>query len=30
VLFERQDPRKAVLELMRRELAGEMDGLGGA
>ena len=30
VLFEGQDPRRAVSELMRRELAGEMDGLGGA
>jgi glycerol-3-phosphate dehydrogenase (NAD(P)+) len=30
VLFDGQDPRKAVIELMRRELAGEMDGLGGA
>ncbi len=30
VLFEGQDPRKAVSELMGRELAGEMDGLGGA
>jgi len=28
VLFEGKDPRKAVTELMRRELAGEMDGLG--
>ena len=28
VLFEKKDPRKAVLELMRRELSGEMDGLG--
>jgi len=27
VLFERKDPRKAVLELMRRDLSGEMDGL---
>lgn len=30
VLFEGQDPRKAVSELMGRELAGEMDGLGRA
>jgi glycerol-3-phosphate dehydrogenase (NAD(P)+) len=29
VLFEGQDPKKAVSELMGRELAGEMDGLGG-
>jgi glycerol-3-phosphate dehydrogenase (NAD(P)+) len=29
VLFEGKDPRKAVTELMRRELAGEMDGLDG-
>jgi glycerol-3-phosphate dehydrogenase (NAD(P)+) len=29
VLFEGQDPKKAVSELMNRELAGEMDGLGG-
>jgi glycerol-3-phosphate dehydrogenase (NAD(P)+) len=29
VLFEGKDPRKAVTELMRRDLAGEMDGLGG-
>lgn len=28
VLFEKKDPRAAVTELMRRELAGEMDGLG--
>jgi glycerol-3-phosphate dehydrogenase (NAD(P)+) len=28
VLFEGQDPKKAVAELMGRELAGEMDGLG--
>jgi glycerol-3-phosphate dehydrogenase (NAD(P)+) len=28
VLFEGQDPKKAVSELMGRELAGEMDGLG--
>jgi glycerol-3-phosphate dehydrogenase (NAD(P)+) len=28
VLFEGKDPRQAVLELMRRELAGEMDGMG--
>ena len=27
VLFERKDPRQAVLELMRRDLSGEMDGL---
>ena len=30
ILFEGQDPRKAVIELMRREQAGEMDGLGTA
>jgi len=30
VLFEKQDPRQAVSELMGRELAGEMDGLGGS
>jgi glycerol-3-phosphate dehydrogenase (NAD(P)+) len=29
VLFEKKDPRLAVSELMTRELAGEMDGLGG-
>jgi glycerol-3-phosphate dehydrogenase (NAD(P)+) len=29
VLFEKKDPRLAVTELMTRELAGEMDGLGG-
>ena len=29
VLFEKKDPRQAVTELMRRELSGEMDGLGG-
>jgi glycerol-3-phosphate dehydrogenase (NAD(P)+) len=28
VLFEKKDPRQAVTELMRRELSGEMDGLG--
>ena len=28
ILFEQKDPRVAVLDLMRRELAGEMDGLG--
>lgn len=27
ILFEKKDPREAVLDLMRRELAGEMDGL---
>ena len=27
VLFEGQDPRQAVLELMRRDLSGEMDGI---
>ena len=27
VLFEQKDPREAVFELMRRETAGEMDGL---
>ncbi len=30
VLFEGKDPRQAVIELMRREPAGEMDGLSGA
>jgi len=30
VLFERKDPRQAVIELMRRELSGEMDGLADA
>ena len=30
VLFEQRDPRKAVIELMRRELSGEMDGLADA
>jgi len=30
VLFEGQDPRRAVSELMNRELSGEMDGLGDA
>jgi len=28
VLFENKDPREGVLDLMRREIAGEMDGLG--
>jgi len=28
ILFDQKDPRKAVLDLMRRELVGEMDGLG--
>ena len=29
ILFENKDPREAVLDLMRRELVGEMDGLNG-
>jgi glycerol-3-phosphate dehydrogenase (NAD(P)+) len=29
ILFEDKDPREAVLDLMRRELTGEMDDLGG-
>jgi len=29
ILFEGKDPRTAVLDLMRRELTGEMDGLSG-